>query len=183
MIPAKCYAIRDGQLSQIPAIELVVGDVVYIRSGDKIPADALMVTTTDLKVDNSSLTGEADPQERFPHNTQKNPLEATNLVFNGTLAVNGEGYGIVIRCGDNTVIGLIASLTANENRRHSPLKEEIEVFVKVIAAVAGVVALIFFVICLLTKKNDNGSPNIGSALNFAIGICRLTKRYFCEFCA
>ncbi|KAJ3298821.1 hypothetical protein HDU79_005193, partial [Rhizoclosmatium sp. JEL0117] len=116
LIPTQCYVIRDGQTIQISAKELVLGDVVVIRSGDKIPADLLVIGSTELKVDNSSLTGEADPQERSKRNSHHNPLEATNLAFNGTLAVVGNGYGIVIRTGDNTVIGQIASLTSNEER-------------------------------------------------------------------
>jgi sodium/potassium-transporting ATPase subunit alpha len=68
---------------------LTKSDVIYIRSGDKIPADCVLFATTDLKVDNSSLTGEAEAQERYKVNEHQNPLEASNLVFNGTLAVNG----------------------------------------------------------------------------------------------
>jgi len=78
------------------------------------------------------LTGEADPQERFNTNTASNPLEATNLIFNGTLAVSGECYGVVIRTGDNTVLGQIAGLTAGENKRTSPLSQEIARFGKTI---------------------------------------------------
>ncbi|KAJ3283717.1 hypothetical protein HK104_010251 [Borealophlyctis nickersoniae] len=165
LIPAKCYAVRDGKVAQISALELVLGDVVYVRSGDKVPADLVIFSSNELKVDNSSLTGEADPQERTPRNRHQNPLEATNMCFNGTLAVNGEGYGIVVRTGDNTVIGQIASLTANEQRRDSPLSQEIERFVKGIAAVAAVVALIFFIIALTVKH-----LSISYAINFAIGL-------------
>jgi sodium/potassium-transporting ATPase subunit alpha len=164
LIPSKCYAIRDKTLSQISALELVIGDVVYIRSGDKIPADCLLFQTNELKVDNSSLTGEADPQERVPMNQYKNPLEATNLAFNGTLAVNGEGYGIVIRTGDNTVIGQIASLTANEEKRDSPLSNEINHFVHVISYVAAVTTLVFVIIGIFLRKQTSNA-----ALNFAIG--------------
>ena len=89
MIPPKCYVIRDGALSHIESFELTIGDVLYIRSGDKIPADCVLFATTELKVDNSSLTGEAEAQDRSKLNEHENPLEATNLIFNGTLAVNG----------------------------------------------------------------------------------------------
>ncbi|KAJ3053133.1 hypothetical protein HK097_004964 [Rhizophlyctis rosea] len=164
LIPAKCYAVRDGQTSQISALDLVLGDVVLVRSGDKVPADLLVFWANELKVDNSSLTGESDPQERVAKNRQQNPLEATNLVFNGTLAVNGEGYGIVVRTGDHTVIGQIASLTASEKRRDSPLSMEIDRFVKIIAAVAAVVAIVFFIIAMTVKK-----LSFSYALNFAIG--------------
>ncbi|KAJ3230369.1 hypothetical protein HDU78_008344 [Chytriomyces hyalinus] len=164
LIPSQCYVIRDGATVQINAKELVLGDVVVIRTGDKIPADVFVIGATELKVDNSSLTGEADPQERGKKNSHTNPLEATNLCFNGTLAVAGNGYGIVVRTGDKTVIGQIASLTANEKRRESPLSVEIEAFVKTIASVAGVTAVIFFIVALTAKKQT-----LSNALNFAIG--------------
>ena len=143
---------------------MVIGDVVFFRLGDKIPADLCIFASTDLKVDNSSLTGEADPQERSAHNSSPHALEANNLVFNGTLAVNGEGYGIVIRTGDRTVIGQIASLTANEEKRASPLSNEIEDFVKTIASIAFVVALVFFLVALVGQNYS-----ISVSLNFAIG--------------
>ena len=164
LIPAKCYVLRDSATLQIAAVDLVYGDIVYVRSGDKLPADLVMFSTSDLKVDNSSLTGEAEPQERVNHNTHKNPLEATNLAFNGTLAVNGEGYGIVVRVGDNTVIGQIASLTANENRRDSPMSQEIHRFVSIIAFVAAITAIVFFIVALAVRKTS-----VSTAINFAIG--------------
>ncbi|KAI9345029.1 hypothetical protein BDR26DRAFT_818675 [Obelidium mucronatum] len=164
LIPSLCYVIRDGQTQQISAKELVLGDIVVVRSGDKLPADVLVIGCTELKVDNSSLTGEADPQSRSTKNTHENPLEATNLAFNGTLAVVGNGYGIVIRTGDNTVIGQIASLTANEERRESPLSVEIDAFVKLIAAIAAVTAIVFFIISMTVKNSG-----ISNSLNFAIG--------------
>ncbi|KAI8827006.1 uncharacterized protein EV422DRAFT_549544 [Fimicolochytrium jonesii] len=164
LIPAKCYAIRDGKVSQTPAVELVRGDIVYVRSGDKVPADLYIFAANEFKVDNSSLTGEADPQERKAKNTHTNPLEATNLVFNGTLSVNGDGYGIVVRTGDHTVIGQIASMTANESRGKSPLTTEIDHFVKLIAGVAAVVAIVFFILAICAK-----GLSVSNALNFAIG--------------
>jgi sodium/potassium-transporting ATPase subunit alpha len=148
----------------ISALELVYGDIVYIRSGDKIPADCVMFHCTDLKVDNSSLTGEPQAQERSVANTQTNPLEAHNLVFNGTLAVNGEGYGLVVRTGDNTVIGQIAFLTSSEEKRHSPMSIEIENFVMIVASVAGIITLIFFIV---SKFVRNFSWAV--SFNFAIG--------------
>ncbi|KAJ1546480.1 hypothetical protein HK405_007066, partial [Cladochytrium tenue] len=164
MIPAQCYIIREGKQQQVAAKDLVIGDVVYVNMGSKVPADLYVFAATDLKVDNSSLTGEAEPQERSKKNTHENPLETANLMFNGTLAVNGEGYGVVVRTGDHTVIGQIASLTAGEDRRESPLSAEIDNFVKLIAAVAGIFALVFFIVAIVNK-----GTTISNALNFAIG--------------
>ncbi|KAL1916323.1 uncharacterized protein VTP21DRAFT_5940 [Calcarisporiella thermophila] len=165
MIPQKCRCIREGKLNELPAADLVPGDVVFVRMGDKVPADILIFSCNEMKVDNSSLTGESEPQSRSPQNSHKNPLEAANLAFNGTLVVNGEGYGIVVRTGDNTVLGQIAGLTAGEEKRRSPLGEEIDNFVKFISLLAVVTALIFFGI---GYRVNNG--NISLTLSFAIGI-------------
>ncbi|KAJ3409277.1 hypothetical protein HDV05_004541 [Chytridiales sp. JEL 0842] len=164
MVPLKCTVIRQGTSQQIPSADLVPGDVVCIRMGDKIPADLFLFSCTDLKVDNASLTGESEPQERSVDNVQKSLLDATNLCFSGTMAVSGEGYGIVIRTGDHTVLGQIAGLTTHEKKRSSPLSKEIERFCKIISFCAITTAAIFFLICILRTRNMNYS------LSFAIGI-------------
>ena len=137
MIPAKCMCLRDGKLAQREASSLVPGDVVFVRMGDKTPADILVFSAWDCNVDNSSLTGESEPQERTKDNDMENPLEASNLMFNSTLVVSGEAYGVVIRTGDSTVLGQIARLTAGEEKTTSPLTNEIDNFVKLIAAIAS----------------------------------------------
>lgn len=125
MIPPSCRALRNGDLASIPAQELVKGDIVLLvsfavhfaaillilplqRVGDKTPADLILFAATDLKVDNSSLTGESEPQERIalPEGSKSRPVEAENLVFNSTLVVNGEAWGVVVRTGDHTLIGM-----------------------------------------------------------------------------
>jgi len=164
MIPTKCNAIRNGTVANVSAQDLVPGDIVYIRMGDKVPADIYVFAASDFKVDNSSLTGESEPQERVPRNTHENPLEATNVAFNSTLAVSGECYGVVIRTGDSTVIGQIAGLTAGESKRKSPMSEEIERFVRILGSVAMICAIIFFVVAYVQYKS------ISNALATGIGI-------------
>ncbi|CAG8718792.1 9822_t:CDS:2, partial [Dentiscutata erythropus] len=165
LIPQKCHMIREGKLTHIEASNLVQGDVVFIKMGDKVPADLFIYAATDMKVDNSSLTGESEPQERTNKNTHENPFEATNLCFYGTLVVSGEGYGIVIRTGDHTVLGQIAGLTASEEKNKSPLAQEIENFVKTIATIAIISAIIFFGVGL--KVNGN---NVPLTISFAISV-------------
>ncbi|TPX31362.1 hypothetical protein SmJEL517_g05314 [Synchytrium microbalum] len=164
MIPAKANVIRNGSQSQIAGADLVLGDVVFVRLGDKVPADIYVFNAGDFKVDNSSLTGESEPQDRVAHNTHTNPLEATNLAFNGTLAVAGEAYGVVVRTGDNTVLGQIAGLTSGETKRKSPLSMEIDRFVYIIGGVAITCAIVFFIVAYIK------SQQIAFALNFAIGV-------------
>ncbi|KAF9980795.1 hypothetical protein BGZ75_007968 [Mortierella antarctica] len=170
LMPQKCYVLRDQKAIQITACDLVLGDIVFARMGDKIPADIMIFACSDMKVDNSSLTGETDPQDRNPVNEHKNPLEARNLAFNGSLVVNGEGYGIVIRTGDNTVLGQIAGMTAGEDSGKSPLSLEIDFFVKIIATIAITTAIVFFLIGYFAVYRSQGSSGISSTLNFAIGV-------------
>ncbi|KAI8620439.1 hypothetical protein BC830DRAFT_1099211 [Chytriomyces sp. MP71] len=165
LIPSQCLVIREAHTHKINSKELVLGDLVVIRSGAKIPADLRIAGATDLQLDNSSLTGESDPQKRVVDgNGCSNPLEASNLAFNGALVVVGNGYGIVIRTGDHTVIGQIASLTATEDRRSSPMTTEIEHFVKIIAIIASIVAVVFFGVAIAVK-----GQSVSNALNFGIG--------------
>ncbi|KAJ2354338.1 hypothetical protein H4S02_013177, partial [Coemansia sp. RSA 2611] len=163
MIPAKTHVIRDRKLESIQSADVVAGDVLFLRMGDKIPADCYVFSSSDLKVDNSSLTGESEPQERGAGNSMRNPLEATNLAFNGTLAVSGEAYAIVVRTGDNTVLGQIAGLTAGEEKAKSPLNHEISIFVRIIASVAIFTAAVFFIAGMALYKD------FPFAINFAIG--------------
>ncbi|KAK3804662.1 MAG: hypothetical protein J3R72DRAFT_508961 [Linnemannia gamsii] len=170
LMPQKCHVVREQKVIQVMASELVLGDVVYARMGDKVPADIMLIGCTDMRVDNSSMTGESDPQTLSPHNEHKNPLEASNLAFNGSMVVNGEGYGIVIRTGDNTVLGQIAGLTAGEDSGMSPLTREINSFVKLIATIAIITAIIFLLIGYFLVYKNQGSSAVSDTLNFAIGI-------------
>lgn len=96
------------------AIKLVPGDVVDVTMGEKVPADIRVIFSREMKVDNSALTGEADPLLRVVECTHPdNPLETKNLCFFGTLIKEGSGKGVVIRIGDNTVLGQIADLTSS----------------------------------------------------------------------
>merc|ERR1719348_1313906 len=104
LIPQEAVVIRNGTKKAIPANECVLGDVVSFKAGDRIPADLRIIEARGLKVDNSSLTGESEPQSRSPECTHQNPLETKNIAFFSTNAVEGNGVGIIIQTGDNTVM-------------------------------------------------------------------------------
>lgn len=102
---------RGGLKIQIDSFRIVPGDVIFIKTGDKIPADLRVLEATELKVDNSSLTGEPVLLSRQVKCTNKdNALETQNLCFFGTIVGGGYGKGIVIQTGNNTIIGKIANL-------------------------------------------------------------------------
>lgn len=89
LIPKTCTVIRNGQRTNCKVEELVVGDLVELKAGDQVPADIRIIAAQGLKVDNSSLTGESEPQSRSPNCTNSNPLETKNLAFFSTHCVEG----------------------------------------------------------------------------------------------
>ena len=164
LVPPEATVIRGQSLISLPASHIVKGDVLYLKAGDKIPADCRLFSETDMKVDNSSITGESEAQERTVNCTQASPLEATNLAFSGTNVVNGEGFGIAIRTGDRSVLGQIAKMTIGETTPLSQLTREINSFIRVVASVAIVTAIVFFIVGLVLGYD------IGITFSFAIGI-------------
>ena len=166
LVPLQSTVIREGKPHEIHSEELVRGDLVLIQEGQKVPADMRIIhCSRDLKVDNSSITGESEAQERSAQASNgRNPLESTNLLFSGTMIVSGEGFGIIIRTGDKSILGQIANLTIQGEARPSQLSREINIFVRKIAAVAVLTAAIFFTYGVIKKFG------IGITFSFAIGI-------------
>ncbi|TFK45629.1 aminophospholipid-transporting P-type ATPase [Heliocybe sulcata] len=170
MIPPSCHVVRNGALTSIPAADLVRGDVVLLRTGDKTPADLIIFGSTDLKVDNSNLTGESEPQERrpLPEGSRGSAVEAENLVFNSTLIVNGEGWGVVVKTGDHTFIGQIAALTGGESGNKSPLSVEIGRFVMMVSTIAILFAIVFFVVGITTVYKGKASQTVTFAVSILV---------------
>ncbi|KAJ3541875.1 hypothetical protein NM688_g6031 [Phlebia brevispora] len=164
MIPPSCRVVRDSTLTSIPAADLVKGDLVLVRVGDKTPADLIIFAATDLKVDNSSLTGESEPQERHP----KPEGSLARPLFNSTLVVNGEGWGIVVRTGDHTLIGQIAALTGGETGNSSPLSVEIGHFVTLVSIIAILFAIVFFVVGITTAYKGDGALTVTFAVSILV---------------
>ncbi|KAI0565143.1 Na+-ATPase [Gracilaria domingensis] len=163
-LPPKSVARRSGKVVEIDASTLVVGDVIEVKLGDKIPADIRLVSNQKLKVDNSPLTGESEPIGRTVDCTDDNPLETKNLAFFGTLAVDGTCTGIVVNTGDDTVFGRIAGLAAGSVSEVTTLQIDIHHFVIIISSVAIFLGVLFFVIGLI-----KGTPVITNVV-FCIGI-------------
>nr|XP_033773234.1 potassium-transporting ATPase alpha chain 2 isoform X2 [Geotrypetes seraphini] len=148
MVPQIALVTRDGEKTEIPATELVVGDLVEVKGGDRIPADLRIFFAQGCKVDNSSLTGESEAQPRSHEFTHENPLETKNIAFYSTTCLEGTARGIVINTGDNTIIGRIASLASGVGNEKTPIAVEIEHFVHIVAGVAVSVGIIFFIIAV-----------------------------------
>ncbi|ROT68623.1 Na+/K+-ATPase alpha subunit [Penaeus vannamei] len=149
MVPQYAIVLRDGEKQNVQAEELCIGDIVEVKFGDRIPADIRVIESRGFKVDNSSLTGESEPQSRSPEYTSENPLETKNLAFFSTNAVEGTCKGIVIMIGDNTVMGRIAGLASGLETGETPIAKEITHFIHIITGVAVFLGVTFFVIAFI----------------------------------
>ncbi|XP_022668605.1 sodium/potassium-transporting ATPase subunit alpha-like isoform X4 [Varroa destructor] len=149
MVPQYAVVIRDGHKMNLPAEEVVAGDIVEVKGGDRVPADMRVIQAQGFKVDNSSLTGESEPQTRSPEMTNENPLETRNLAFFSTNCVEGTGLGVVINTGDRTVMGRIANLASGLEMGETPIAREIAHFIHIITGVAVFLGVSFFIIAFI----------------------------------
>ncbi len=195
MLPAKAKVYRDGKLCEIAVREMVPGDVMELEEGDRISADARMVSAQSLYVDVSVLTGESLPVARNaePVVTEKiRASEANNLVFAGSTVSAGHGLAVVYATGTHTEFGQVAHLTATVKREPSTLEVQINRVVHIITGIAlGMGVLVFFLTNLLVDMGAKESfifaigiivalvpegllPTVTLAL--AIGVKRMAKR-------
>merc|ERR1711971_1160270 len=149
LVPQYALCLRDGEKVTIKAEELTLGDIVEVKFGDRIPADLRVLERKSFKVDNSSLTGESEPQSRGPEFTHDNPLETKNLAFFSTNAVEGTAKGMVINIGDWTVMGRIAGLASGLDMGETPIAKEIAHFIHIITGVAVFLGVTFIIAFIL----------------------------------
>lgn len=125
---------------------VVPGDIVIVKGGENVPCDVCVFKTNEMKVNNASLTGEAEDILLDPDlEPIKNIFETKNVCFFGTTCTAGEGTGICFRTGDSTVIGQIANLASSAESAETPLSIEIHRFILIISAVAMTLGIVFFI--------------------------------------
>lgn len=164
---AKATVVRDGKAFTIPGIDLVIGDVVKIGLGEKIPADIRIFSANSFSVNNSGLTGESEAiklSEEVGEKGCENPLDAKNIAFFSTNCVLGGATGIVIKTGKETFMGKIADLTNSAVNDVVGIEVELNRFIKIISIIAITLGLGF-----LFGSMGIGFPLIAS-FSFAIGI-------------
>ncbi|KAF8890953.1 hypothetical protein BD779DRAFT_1610703 [Infundibulicybe gibba] len=156
MLPSDILVTRDGSTSKIPASDLVSGDIVTITLGSKVPADIRLIEiSSDLRFDRSILTGESNAVPASLDCTDNNFMESRNIALQGTLCTNGNGKGICVALGDNTVFGRIAKQAALERPTRTTLEIEILRFVLIIASLAITVAIIIVVLWSAWLRRDH----------------------------
>jgi P-type Ca2+ transporter type 2C len=147
MMKATARVRRDGAEAQIPAEELVVGDVVLISAGDQVPADGRIIESSALQIDESALTGESVPAAKDAETLsgdQLGPGDQTNMAFMNTPVTHGRAVVIVTATGAGTELGKISGMLAATAKEESPLTRELNRLTLWIAAAAGLTMIVMF---------------------------------------
>ncbi len=150
-ITSSATVLRDSERRQLPATELVPGDIVLLQSGDKVPADVRLLSSRDLQIDESSLTGESVPVQKQSEMLPGDTLLADrlNMAYSSTLITYGAAVGVVVATGNNTEIGRINSLIAAADILATPLTKKIAGFSELLLYVILGMGAITFVVGIL----------------------------------
>jgi Ca2+-transporting ATPase len=187
--------LRNGQEIKIAAREVVPGDIIFLRAGDKIPADARLVEMFNLQADEAALTGESQPVEKNPAALDNPALaigDRKNMIYSGTSISYGRGRAVVTATGMQTEFGKIAQLLQTVERGKTPLQENLDKVGHVLARAAFVVVLIIvalgvvrgqpilemiiFGVALAVAVVPEALPAVVT-ISLAIGVQRMVKRH------
>lgn len=147
--------IRNGNLQVVPAKELVPGDIVVLDTGDYIPADLRIIEESNLKSQESSLTGESVPVEKTVEtieNTEIGIGDRKNMLFSSSLVTYGRGRGIVVETGMTTEVGKIAGMINSTEKQETPLQQKLNKLGKTLGIVAIIICIVIFIIGILQGK-------------------------------
>ena len=194
MLSHQAMVKRNGQFINVPAEELVPGDVVLLQSGDKVPADLRLFKSRELRIDESILTGESVPVEKMtqPVAEQSSVGDRICLAYSGTLVTYGQGQGVIVETGDRTEIGRISGMLREVQTLTTPLLRQMAVFAKWLTIAICVIATATFAYGVLVHSNPvdamflaavglavagipEGLPAI-MTITLAIGVQRMAKK-------
>ncbi|MDA8241811.1 MAG: cation-transporting P-type ATPase [Nitrospiraceae bacterium] len=164
LLPFCARIVREGRENSVHSREVVPGDIILLAEGDMIPADARLLESSMMKVNNASLTGESEARLRDHMPSEGELLESPNIVFAGTTVTSGSGKALVFATGMGTEFGRIAHLTSAVEPGLSPLQKEIVKATRLVATIAALVGIFFFALGFFIGRSfwDN--------FIFAIGI-------------
>ncbi|KAI0746984.1 calcium ATPase transmembrane domain M-containing protein [Daedaleopsis nitida] len=171
LIAEEASVIRDGKHQTVPARDLVVGDVVALSMGDRVPADLRLVeVSSDVRFDRALLTGESDMIPGTLDTTSENALETRNLALTSTFVVQGCCTGVVFAIGDNTVMGRIVAMSGKNKFKLTTVQREIWFFTKIISTLAlGLFCLSLILWAAWLKNSFPGFETASQAIVNSIG--------------
>ena len=154
LTPQIAKVIRDGELKEILAEELVQGDIIELSDGNYVPADCRIIEEFNLKIEESSLTGETEPVSKTNKiiNKEDIPLgDMKNMAFMASIVVSGRGKAIVTEIGMNTKIGQIANMIIEDEAPETPIQKKLGEVGKILGIVCLVICAIIFIIGIIKK--------------------------------
>jgi magnesium-transporting ATPase (P-type) len=195
MVVPKAKVVREGREKEVRSEDLVPGDVVLLASGIRVPADLRLFRTTELRIEEATLTGESIPVEKIRKPIEEEnltPGDQRNMAFMGTIVVNGRGRGIVVETGVKTVLGQIAREVEELSVTTTPLQQKIVKFAQfigliVLSSAAAISILGLFLgmsiaeifkiaVAASVAAVPEGLP-IVVTITMAIGISRMARRH------
>ena len=154
MTAPTCRVKRDGKISTIKSEQIVPGDIVLLEAGNYVPADCRLISSSNLKIEESSLTGETVPVLKEANSILKEKTalgDMVNMAFSTTIVVNGHGEAIVTDIGMNTKVGKIAKMIITNEAPETPIQKKLEEVGKSLGIACLGICLLIFVIGLLKK--------------------------------
>lgn len=151
------YVIRENKLLKIKTTDLVFGDIVSLEAGSIVPADLRLIETTNIKINESSLTGESEPVEKhcdFIYDRQVPLADRKNMAFAGSVVENGHAKGIVVSLGQASEIGKIAESLKETKKELTPLQKSIQGVGKVLTYLILLVASVTFILEVVANPNQ-----------------------------
>lgn len=154
----KAKVLRDGNVKEVDAKELVRGDVIHLEPGDKVPADARLIQATDLKVEESALTGESLAVEKEVRQIDNKAQigDQKNMLFSSTNIQNGTAKAIVVRTGMDTEIGKITEMVKSAEQQLTPLQKRLDRFGKKLGIAVIVICVIILGVIGFKEYSANG---------------------------
>lgn len=168
LLPPYARVLREGAEQSVLAEDLVPGDLMLLAEGDRISADGRLVEAAELRVDQSTFTGESQPVAKTDEadlRTKMTLAEVPDLVFAGTSVATGVGKAVVFATGMNTEFGKIAHLTQTIVDAPSPLQKELDRVTKVVTAMALSIGILFFILAVFLA-----GVNLAAGFIFAMGM-------------
>jgi cation-transporting P-type ATPase F len=161
--------VREGETIDVPATEIVPGDLVLLQAGDKVPADLRLLRSRDLRIDESALTGESVPVEKDTSVRERDTTLAdrTNVSFASSLVTYGTGAGVTVATGDSTEVGRISRLIAEADQLQTPLTKKIAGFSRVLLIVILALGAVTFAIGML--RGETAVDMFKAAVALAVG--------------
>jgi cation-transporting P-type ATPase F len=154
MVQTETTVMRDGVKQRISSRMLTPGDLVFLQSGDKVPADMRLIESRDLQIDESALTGESVPVQKGVDSFHPDTVLADrrNMTYAGTLTTYGQGTGIVVAIGNQTASGQIAEMISGAVDLATPLTRKIARFSEILLYVIAALAMITFLVGIIRRE-------------------------------